>query len=80
MQDIQMTAQDLIDDLTEQVTRLTQEGTYFRAERSALVRRIDELEQIVAQQNEDLQRALNTLEERSGADAVPHRVIEGEVE
>lgn len=79
MQDIQMTAQDLIDDLTEQVTRLTQEGTYFRAERSALVRRIDELEQIVAQQNEDLQRALQSLEDKADEN-VPPRVIEGEVE
>lgn len=79
MQDIQMTAQDLIDDLTEQVTRLTQEGTYFRAERSALVRRIDELEQIVAQQNEDLQRALQSLEDKADENTPP-RVIEGEVE
>jgi uncharacterized coiled-coil DUF342 family protein len=79
MQDIQMTAQDLIDDLTEQVTRLTQEGTYFRAERSALVRRIDELEQIVAQQNEDLQRALKSIEDKADENTPP-RVIEGEVE
>lgn len=76
MQDIQITAQDLIDDLNAQVSSQTQELTYARAEKAALIRRVEELEQIVAQQNEDLQRALESLAEKNET----HEVFEGEVE
>ena len=79
MQDIQITAQDLIDDLNTQVSNQTQELTYARAEKTALIRRIEELEQIVAQQNEDLQRALESLADKADENVTP-RVIEGEVE
>lgn len=62
MQDIQITAQDLIDDLNTQVSNQTQELTYARAEKTALIRRIEELEQIVAQQSNDI----NSLNEELG--------------
>lgn len=79
MQDIQITAQDLIDDLNTQVANQTQELTYSRAEKSALIRRIEELEAIVGQQNVDLQNALDSLEERR-AENVPPKIIEGDIE
>lgn len=79
MQDIQITAQDLIDDLNTQVAQQQQELTYGRAEKTALIRRVEELEGIVEHQNADLEKALESLEAQREQHVAP-KVIDGEVE
>ena len=83
MQDIQITAQDLIDDLNTQVTGQAQELTYARAEKAALIRRIEELEQIVAQQSNDinsLNEELSDLRDELNSVSEATLIIDGETE